>query len=499
MTNSGEFVTAIAALAAVLAIALVVSQRRHRAVAVQLRVVETERDQVRFQAQHDPVTGLVNRGEFLRLVDQRLRAHASLGVVVVDLDGIQRINDSLGSEVGDAALAEVAERIQAELGTLDEAGRLTGDKFGALLRGVRSQIQAEETARRVSASLMEPLSVGDARLTISARIGVAVAREGQTHTAADLVRDADIAVARARQHRAAGVAVFDDRDRQAIEQRHVLERDLRHANERGELELFLQPLVAADTLAAHGFEALIRWRHPVHGMVSPVTFIPIAEETGLILEIGTWVLEEGCRILRRLHERSGSVAPYLSLNVSGHQLMDPALPMRVALALGASGAPAARLVLEVTETVMMDDIDTGLVALEEFTAMGLGIALDDFGTGYSSLSYLSRVPATILKVDRSFVQRVRAGTADRRIVGAVIGLAHSLGLRVVAEGVETEEEADVLNRLGADVLQGYWIARPMPADDAIEWFVDRMRALSPTAPGLVPTNVVARGTLDGAR
>jgi diguanylate cyclase (GGDEF)-like protein len=422
------------------------------------------------QAFHDPLTDLPNRALFLDRLELGLsrvqRSKSKLAVLFLDVDRFKIINDSLGHAAGDELLREVATRLIASIRPGDTAARFGGDEFAILLEDVDGVEGAERVALRILNALRAPLSVAGRDVFISASIGIAL----DAATAGDMIRNADLAMYRAKAEGKGCHAVFEPAMHVAVVERADLEADLQRVIEREELVLHYQPIVALGNRAIIGVEALVRWRHPTRGLVSPEAFIPLAEETQLMAELGRWILTEACR------EVAGwrSLRPLrLAVNLSAVQLHAPdALAGDVAAALAASGLPPRALVLEITETTLMRDVTETITCLRALKELGVLLAVDDFGTGYSSLDRLRRFPIDILKIDKAFIDDLGAG--DATLAHAIIDLGDSFGLQVVAEGVEHESQRQRLLELGCIYGQGYHFARALPAAE--------LRALLEPAP-----------------
>ena len=419
------------------------------------------------QATHDALTGLPNRALLQERLGRALADAASaqgddaVAVLFLDLDRFKVVNDSLGHAAGDDLLVAVAGRLAGCVRGGDTVARLGGDEFAILLAGLGAGGEATRTAGRIIRALEAPFRLGGRDVVTATSIGIAVGGTG--HVAADLLRDADVALYRAKARGRGRYAVFDTAMNARALERLELEADLRRALRRGEFEVYYQPKVDLGTGRLAGLEALVRWRHPVRGVVGPGVFIPLAEETGLIQPLGQWVLEEACRQARRWGEAAGGgAAVVVSVNLSARQFAQPTLVEDVARALEAAGADPHQVQLEITEGVAMGNAEATVEILRRLKELGVGLAIDDFGTGYSSLAYLKRFPVDALKIDRAFVTGLRRETADSSIVGAVVGLGRALRLAVVAEGVETAEEAAQLCELGCALGQGYHFARPLP-------------------------------------
>lgn len=418
-----------------------------------------------YQATHDALTGLPGRALILDQLNRALsRQRRSPGtraaVFFLDLDGFKSVNDSLGHAAGDLVLRDVAQRLGGVLRPHDTLGRLGGDEFVIVCEGVADEHAIVTIAERLRAALLAPFKLAGEQFLVSASIGIALADADDE--AQRLIGQADAAMYRAKQLGRARYEIFSDELRQRIDRRLVIEGALRHAVARSELVLHYQPEIDLRTGQIVGVEALLRWQRP-DGMVMPDEFIPLAEQTGLIVSIGAWVLDEAVRQSRTWQSDPAIDAPWTAVNLSVRQLMDPDLKTTIADVLGAHGSDPAKLFLEVTESLLLDDADTGLRMLSELCSLGAQIAIDDFGKGYASLSYLRRFPASLLKIDRSFIATINEDPRTRVIVTAIIEMTHALGLQVVAEGIETEEQLNTLRELGCDLGQGYYFARPQPA------------------------------------
>jgi diguanylate cyclase (GGDEF)-like protein len=414
-------------------------------------------------ALHDALTGLPNRTLFSDRLEQRLvggrRARGAAAVVFVDIDDLKRINDSLGHLVGDEVLVETARRLTAAVRTEDTVARLSGDEFTILLDAVGGEDEAVAAADRVLDAVRHPIVAGGRRLSLTASAGVRVARAG-IDRAADVLRGADLAMYEAKGRGGDSVGLFRAELDQRALLRLELEDELRAAMKAGDFRVVYQPIVALQGRRTQGVEALVRWDRGPRGMVSPAEFIPLAEETGLIVELGAWVLGEACHRVVGL-ERDTGVALSLSVNLSARQLLEPALETTVASVLRDTGLPASRLTLEITESVMMADTTATMARLGSLRGLGVRVAIDDFGTGYSSLGYLRRFPLDAVKIDRSFVEDVTEGTRQAALVHAILELCRTLELDTVAEGVETREQAVRLTELGCELAQGFLFGRPM--------------------------------------
>jgi diguanylate cyclase (GGDEF)-like protein len=415
---------------------------------------------------HDDLTGLPNRALFSDRLDQRLvgrrRNRPPAAVLFIDIDALKRINDSLGHVVGDEVLIETARRLTMAVRTEDTVARLGGDEFTVLLDAA-DEAEALAAAARLLVAVRRPMTAGGRELSLTASIGVRLARAG-IDGASDVMRGADLAMYEAKTRGGAGVALFHpDLDQRAV-RRLELEGELQAALKAGNFRVLYQPIVDLANGRTQGVEALVRWNRGERVLVSPAEFIPLAEETGLIVELGAWVLREACRTVMSLEAKTGA-ALNLSVNLSARQMLEPGLEAIVAGALSASGLPAGRLTLEITESVLMADTEATMHRLGSLRGLGVRVAIDDFGTGYSSLGYLRRFPLDAVKIDRSFIEDVAVGTRQAALVHAIIELCRVLELDTVAEGVETEEQAERLAELGCPSAQGFYFGRPMPASD----------------------------------
>ena len=416
------------------------------------------------QATHDPLTGLPNRVLLLERLEGALararRHNHRVAVLFLDLDHFKVVNDSLGHGLGDRLLIAIAERLAVALRPGDTVARFGGDEFVVLCEDLVSPHDAIAIAERVDQAITGPFVIDDTEVFIGVSIGIALPDDADAEPET-LIRDADAAMYRAKDRGRARWEMFDNAMRASAVDRLDIENALRRALERHELRVFYQPLIDLRTGLIDGVEALLRWEHPERGLLLPGDFITVAEETGLIVPIGAWVLDQACRQVQRWHasnERAGALR--LSVNISGRQLGHPRLVEDVAAALADTGIDPADVELEITESVLMDDVEMSAETLGRLHALGVKLAVDDFGTGYSSLSYLRRFPVDLLKVDRSFVDGLGTDPSDSAIVTAIITLAHTLGLSAVAEGVESALQLAELRRLDCDRGQGYFMARP---------------------------------------
>jgi diguanylate cyclase len=411
----------------------------------------------------DPLTGLPSRLRLVSRLEGALRRlerpeRGAVAVLFLDLDRFKVVNDSLGHHAGDRLLLAVTERLRAAVRRHDLCARFGGDEFVIVCEDVHARAEVVAIAERILEALARPFMLEGTPAFVAGSIGIAMTSDPEI-VAADLIRDADAAMYRAKAEGGSRWSVFDQLVRERAVARQESELALRHALDRDELRVYLQPEVSVEGGYAVGVEALVRWERPGFGTVSPAEFIPLAEETGLIVPLGAWVLRESCR--------QGVDLPgedlIIRVNVSARQLREPGLIEAVTGALDASGLPAGRLCLEVTESVLLEDGERCIAVLEELRALGVGVALDDFGTGYSTLTSVRSLPIDCLKIDRSFVDGLGRASEDESIVRAVIELGRALGIKVTAEGVETEEQLAHLRELGCTTFQGYLFAAPAPA------------------------------------
>jgi diguanylate cyclase (GGDEF)-like protein len=428
-------------------------------------------EQLLHNAFHDGLTGLANRALFvdhLKLALGRAERHASyrFAVLFLDLDRFKVVNDSLGHMTGDQLLIGVARRLEAAMRPGDTVSRLGGDEFTVLLDDLKDAGEAAAVAERLQKELALAFNLGSHEVFTTASIGIAFSSD-DCHRPEDILRDADTAMYRAKQLGKARYEVFDQAMHARAMDRLGMERDMRRAVERRELFLQFQPIVSLADGSLRGFEALVRWQHPERGLIPPTKFIPVAEETGMIIPIGKWILGEACRQMSRWQKLSHSDAPLpMSVNLSGRQFLQPDLLEQVEEVLRETGLDPRNLKLEITETVVMENIETATHTLQQLRALGVELSIDDFGTGYSSLSYLQRFPVSTLKIDRSFVSRMTESDGTAEIVRTVTKLAQTLGMDVVAEGVETEGQRAQLSAFECEFGQGYYFSRPMDGDAA---------------------------------
>ena len=469
----------------------------------------TERQHAKEQlvrdAFHDSLTGLPNRALFMQhlklALDQVKRGEERpFAVLFMDLDRFKIINDSLGHMIGDQLLVGTARRLESCLRPGDRVARLGGDEFTLLVRNITDVSDATGVAERIRQELTRPFNLNGQEVFTTVSVGIAHNAIGYEQPE-DMLRDADTAMYRAKELGKARHEVFDKAMHSQTRGRLQMETDLRRAVENKEFSVHYQPIVALENGKLRGFEALIRWEHPEQGMISPGRFIPIAEDTGLIVEIGHWVLHESCRQLREWQVRYPQYsALQVSVNLSGKQFLQPDLIEQIKTILRQTQLDPRNLKLEITETVVMENVEVATNMLRQMRALGIELSIDDFGTGYSSLSYLHRFPLNTLKVDRSFVTQMKGNNENTEIVRTIVTLARTLGMDVIAEGVETPEQLAQLRTLDCKYGQGYFFSKPRPAKEAAkllesgkQWAPNvpaRMIENDPTIPQVVECTVV---------
>ncbi len=439
---------------------------------------------LRHQALHDSLTELPNRTLFLELLRNALvrakRDSKSVAVLFVDLDNFKVVNDSMGHPAGNELLGAVAETLRGCVRPGDTVARLFGDEFAVLLENVNGVAEAIRVADRIAERLSTPFVVKSREIFVGASIGIDLSTADQKGPD-ELLRNADLAMYAAKSKGKARYEVFAPSMNTRLLERMDLENDLRRAIERGELAVYYQPIVALETGKIEGLEALVRWQHPEHGVITPSGFIPAAEQTGLILQIGRWVLEETRRQIREWRSQLGEgvTPPPISVNLSAKQFVNE--PESVLEALRSDGLDPNGLRLEITERVVMDDAEFAIDKIQRLKGLGIRFAIDDFGTGYSCLHYLKRLPVDQLKIDRSFIGGLERNSEDVAIVSGTIGLAQALGLQVVAEGVETAEQLALLREMGCDLVQGNFLSAPSPGESAKSFLLERHLRVSAPA------------------
>jgi diguanylate cyclase (GGDEF)-like protein len=458
-----DAMTAAQTLADVVAAYLINAQTRSDLLEASVRSYEN--------SLHDPLTGLPNRVLFLERLDHALvrarRSRRMVAVLFADLDRSRSINDTSGQRVGDEVLTVVAGRMVAALRQGDTLGRVSGDEFVILCEELGEASEADIVAHRLHAALRRPFVVSGHEIEITASVGIAFAGQGDSVAPEQILHRADTAMYKAKRRGGSRDEILDVRLEHRRGWQGGLSHDLVEAVSRGQMRIVYQPIVTASEGHITGVEALLRWSHPDRGIVPPAVFIPLAEQAGLITDIGRWVMEMACRDRIRLRDPSRADPLGLSLNVSVHQLMSPDFATAVGEVLGATSTDPALITLELTESAFIQNAQRASIVLNDLKDLGVSIALDDFGTGFSSLSLLNRFPVDIVKVDRSFIKDLAVDTSSQAIVSAVIDLSHALGKTVTAEGVETAQQRNELVTLGCDCCQGYHFARPMAAAELI--------------------------------
>ncbi|MEZ5265997.1 MAG: GNAT family N-acetyltransferase [Acidimicrobiales bacterium] len=452
-----------------------------------MRIVQDKERQARRDALHDPLTGLANRVLFNeRIAELGNSAPERIAAVLfIDLDDFKLVNDSLGHQAGDELLGIAAGRLLECVRPEDVVARLSGDEFAVLLVSAVDRQDAVTVARRIQEALASPFSLSSRDVTISASVGVTVEQRGEIVEPELLLRAADAAMYHAKSQGKGRFEFFEPAMYLETEDKLALKNDLQSALQRGEFEVLYQPIVRMADRRITAVEALLRWHHPERGLVSPDRFIPLAEQNGLIVPIGRWVLRESCEQIARWRRLDPARAPQrVCVNLSARQLSDPNLFADVADALADSGIEASALTLELTESMLIEDTVRGTKVLERLKAMNVRIAIDDFGTGYSSLSYLSRFAVDTIKIDRSFVQEVEDAGISSALVKTIIELARTIGVDVVAEGIETEAQYEVLEALHCTSGQGYHFARPLGASAAAELIIERNAAIDAESPAV---------------
>ena len=461
-TSTGVNLNGLFALLILVPLATTIFARRRYKDAISVR-----RELVRLSL-HDALTGLPNRmllSDWLAAdIQTSQRRNSQAAVLFVDLDKFKQVNDTHGHEVGDRLMRSVADRLRTMLRPEDRVIRFGGDEFVVLCPEVNSASTAEKIAHRVIEIIEQPFTINDESIRISASVGVALA-EHRGVKPEDVLRDADVAMYQAKALGSGNVTVYD-RSMTGTLTPATAEEMIRDALEAGEFHLYYQPVVEMATGRIAGAEALLRWISPDRGTMSPAEFIPILEETGLIVPVGTWVLEEACREAARVARIcDGQKPPTITINVSARQLTQLDFGDKVANALSAAGIAAGQIHLEITEGALMHDVSSAWAVLRQAKALGVKLALDDFGTGYSSLSYVRRFSLDMLKIDKSFIDGIDSSPEDRAIVEHVVGMAEALGMVTVAEGVERPEQLQWLRRLGCKLAQGYVMSRPVPGEE----------------------------------
>jgi diguanylate cyclase (GGDEF)-like protein len=436
--------------------------------------LQESKDHFRHAAFHDALTNLPNRAllaENLKFVIERARQHRDyqFAVLFLDLDRFKNVNDSLGHSIGDQLLITMARRLESCIREVDMVARLGGDEFAILLDGIPTQAEATNMAQRIQEKLLSPFNISGHEVFTSTSIGIALSSTGYDHPE-NMLRDADTAMYRAKAQGKACYEVFDKGMHTHAVYLLQMENDLRRAIDREELRVYYQPIVALENGQLSGFEALIRWQHPERGFINPADFIPLAEDTGLIVPLGLWILKRACQQLRQWQWHSpANRSLFMSVNLSGKQVAVPSLVSDIKKILDETSIDPKHLKLEITESAVMENAEMAARLLKRLKALGVQLSIDDFGTGYSSLSYLHRFPVNTLKIDRSFVGRIGEAAENIEIVRTVISLAENMGMEVVAEGVETLSQLTQLRKLKCQFGQGYLFSRPVDAASVSDW------------------------------
>lgn len=433
--------------------------------------IETERS-LRFEMLHDSLTGLPNRSAFTEALDEAIETGEHGGgfaVIALNLTRFSRVNESIGSIAGDELIITVARRLVSVIEAPDMIARITGDEFGILVRLIDGPGDALHVARRLREALSQPLHLSDLEIRIDCAVGLAVWHE-QAPTSHDIVRNAQFALKRSKT--SGRIEIYEAGEMGRAQRRFALETDLRRAIERDELDLAFQPLVDLDLNTVSGFEALARWTHPDRGVIPPIEFITVAEEAGLIVPLGRWVVDRATTTLRDWDAAAARQLPlYISVNVSPVQLARDSVGAMVEETLTAHGIGGERLTFELTESSIVTDPDRAGRVLNALKSLSCRVAMDDFGTGFSSLASLQRLPIDILKIDRQFVSGMMEDRDSTAIIRAILSLATALTMTTIAEGIESQQAARTLGALGCKTGQGYYFAKPMPSDAALAYFL----------------------------
>jgi len=434
-------------------------------------------------ASHDALTGLPNRNLFMDRVEHAIKyskRHSDylFAIFFIDLDRFKMINDSLGHSVGDLFLQAIAELLQGCLRSIDTVARLGGDEFTILIDDIQEVSEALVVAERILNRFLSPLIIKGEAIFPSASIGIVISTSDYDNCV-DLLRDADIAMYRAKSLGKGRYTLFDQEMYKQTLRLTQLESELHYALEYQEFELYYQPIVSLETDKLSGFEALIRWKNPKRGFISPIEFIPLAEDTGLIIAVGDWVLKEACEQLKAwLHKFPEASGLKMSINLASHQIREPDLLEKLDVILAETGIDGNSIRLEITESTLMDQGEQTINKLAQLRARNIQLSIDDFGQGYSSLSYLHRFPINILKIDRAFVNQMSDGGENIEIVRTITMLAHTLNMGVVAEGVETQQQLEILRELGCEFGQGYLFSLPLPASAAEQVIINSINAIA---------------------
>jgi diguanylate cyclase (GGDEF)-like protein len=477
------------------ALIIVLGMGRTRA----LRLVSERTGELRYRALHDGLTGLPNRALMMDRIEHLLarcrRARTEGSVLYVDVDEFKNVNDSLGHAAGDELLVAVAARLTSSLRGADTIGRMGGDEFIVLIDGGELAIAPELVAERLLDVMRQPFDLDDAATPVIVNTSIGIAT-GDRATAGDLLRDVDVALHQAKAAGKNRYHTFDPELRQDVSHRSEFEFDLRSALEGEQFRLLYQPIYRLDDLTIVGVEALLRWEHPTRGLVQPDSFIPILERTGQIREVGRWVLHKACEQMAAWHARGDTLD--VSVNVAAAQLDSDAIVDHIRGAIAISGLEAASLIIEVTETALMRNPDATAQRLQAIKDLGVRIAIDDFGTGYSSLAYLQQFPVDCLKIDRMFARAITTSPASKALIGTLVQLGQDLGLKKLAEGIETPGQLEHLRRKHVDEVQGFLFSRPLSPHDLETRVLAPSRTETPAKPWLA-TPPVGVGDMGGWR
>ncbi len=455
----------------VLGVGLSVTASMHAGALIQgLRgyFAEDELTHARQLAHLDELTGLPNRSsimsEISAAIDDSNDRHTIMGVIFMDLDRFKAVNDSMGHGVGDELLKVVSSRLREACGSEDTVGRFGGDEFVVITRGLTSHDTVRRVAESIRTSFSEPIRIDGSELLMGCSLGVTTAGRGDPRTASELLRDADTAMYAAKNERS-GVRVFDEHHRQAVVERMGIERELLKAFARDQFKVFYQPIISWKRNRISSFEALVRWEHPELGLIAPDRFLPVVEDSGMMGRLGEAVLRETlAQKVAWNHSHPDSADVSVGVNVAERQLLDHTFPQQVAAAIEWTGIDPASVTLEITEDVMIERLDDSLSVLRDLASLGVSLVIDDFGTGRSSLAWVKKLDMIdAIKIDRSFIIEIPGGHVDMAIIDGIMLMAEAVGHRVVAEGVETLEQANALDSLGVELMQGYLFARPEPA------------------------------------
>ncbi|HEX9682043.1 MAG TPA: bifunctional diguanylate cyclase/phosphodiesterase [Acidimicrobiales bacterium] len=487
----------VVSITTMLVVALVVARTSVVVRAKEAEIAERRRMEAALadRALHDPLTGLLSRDAFVDRVEAALlrarETEESIALLFVDVDDFKLVNDSLGHAAGDQVLVTVAERLRTAVRDGDAIARFGGDEFTILCEGTDSDLDATEVAERASDAVAGAIDLDGGEVVLGISVGIVTDHRGES-VAEALLRDADLAMYEAKSRGRNRSATFDESMRASAVERFKLQAELRHAAKDDQLRLLYQPQIELATGRLFGVEALLRWDHPTRGVLRPDAFIDVAEQSALVLPIGAWTIGEACRQLRRWYDRLAPVTscPTVAVNLSSRQLAQPNLPELIRTALDVSCITPSALFIEITERAIVADPEQALANLRALKDLGVSIAVDDFGTGYFSLAQIKHYPIDILKVDRSFVGGLGTDRDDEAIVAATIGLAHSMGMIAIAEGIETAEQLALLRAMGCDAGQGFHLGRPAAAEDLLDQFVGHLWSMPPTGVAGAPPHAL---------